>query len=193
MNCKRCGTPLNDSFRVCPGCALPNPNFKEGAQIPQQPRPNYTQSTYTPPTSSQPINNQPTVTGPVAAQNKPTNNSNGKGFSWGGIFFLAIIIVAIVFIVKSCNDSRLEGTWVANDGSSITFSDNDRGYITIDNTMSSDDILDFTYFIDGDELEIKTETTLFNNSKVERFEFEINGDTLELTDSTGEGLTFQKK
>ena len=54
--------------------------------------------------------------------------------------------------------------------------------------------MNFTYFVDGDELEIKTEETLYAYSTVVRFEFEIDGDTLVLTDlDSGISESFEKR
>lgn len=56
------------------------------------------------------------------------------------------------------------------------------------------DILNFTYYTDGDEIEMKTEYTLFHDSAVVRIKYKIQGNTLTLTETENyDSGTFYKK
>ena len=179
MQCKRCGKNVPLHSKVCPGCGLSNPNYvprpeeKPSASHSSTPRSTYSYSSTQPKSAPNPV--------PPQAQSASKPASTGEGSSFMKFLLLVAVVVGIFFLLKNCDSMRLKGTWVASDGSSITFTDKDSGYITARGTMSSQ-TLNFTYFVDGDELEIKTEDSLYAYSTVVRFEFEIDGDTLLLTD-----------
>ena len=197
MNCKRCGKNVPIHSKVCPECGLSNPNY-----VPRPEEKTTTYSSYNPRPASQPKaapNPRPTQAQraagsvPSRGQSPAKPASAGGGLSLKNILILAVIVIGIIFLVKSCDTLRLKGTWEASDGSSITFSDKDSGYLMIRGTMSSE-TMNFTYFVDGDELEIKTAGSLYAYSTVVRFEFEIDGSTLYLTDlDTGLTETFRKR
>ena len=134
-------------------------------------------------------NNSSGNTATVQQNDKPITAK--KKFSFKTLLVLALVIVAVIFLFNKCNAGKLKGKWVADDGSTITFSDSENGYISYG---SSSRTLDFTYFIDDDVVEIKTKTTLFTNSMIIRYEFEISGDTLTLKDlDNGQVETFRKE
>ena len=161
--------------------AAPNPKPSQPrSTAAPNPKPSQPKSTAAPnPKPTQPKSAPNPV--PPQAQSASKPASTGEGSSFMKFLLLVAVVVGIVFLLKNCDSMRLKGTWVASDGSSITFTDKDSGYITARGTMSSQ-TLNFTYFVDGDELEIKTEDSLYAYSMVVRFEFEIDGDTLLLTD-----------
>ena len=197
MNCKRCGKNVPIHSKVCPECGLSNLNY-----VPRPEEKSTTYSSYNPRPASQPkaaSDPRPTQARQAAGSVPPQGQSGAKPVSTGNgsslknFLILSAIVIGIIFLVKSCDTMRLKGTWVAGDGSSITFSDKDSGYLVIRGTMSSE-TMNFTYFVDGDELEIKTEDSLYAYSTVVRFEFEIDGSTLYLTDiETGLTETFRKR
>ena len=126
-------------------------------------------------------------------QNGGKPASAGSNSSLKNFLILAVVVIGIILLLKNCDTMRLKGTWEASDGSSITFSDKDSGYIVARGTMGSA-TMNFTYFVDGDELEIKTADSLYAYSTVVRFAFEIDGSTLYLTDlDSGLMETFRKK
>lgn len=208
MNCKRCGKNVPVHSKVCPGCGLDNPNYiprpeekptaysssatSTGSRSTYSYSSGKPKSTPTPnPKPSQPKSASNPV--PPQAQSAPKPASAGGSSSFVKFLLLAAVVAGIIFLLKNCDTMRLKGTWVASDGSSITFSDKDSGYITARGSMSSA-TMNFTYFVDGDELEIKTEDTLYAYSTVVRFEFEIDGDTLVLTDlDSGISESFEKR
>lgn len=110
---------------------------------------------------------------------------------------LVVVVLLIIVVVKHCSNERLKGTWTVAGGEySFTFTDKEKGYISYNGTVSysSDRTLDFTYHIDGDELVIKTETTLYSYSDVFRFTFEVSGDKLVLTEvESGDTEVFYKE
>lgn len=197
MNCKRCGKNVPIHSKVCPECGLSNLNY-----VPRPEEKPTTYSSYNPRPTSQPKaapNPRPTQAQQAAASVPPQGQSAvkpasaGSGSSLKNFLILAAIVIGIIFLMKSCDTMRLKGTWEASDGSSITFSDKDSGYLVIRGTMSSE-TMNFTYFVDGDELEIKTAGSLYAYSTVVRFEFEIDGNTLYLTDmDSGLTETFRKR
>ena len=198
MKCKRCGKNVPIHSKVCPECGLSNLNY-----VPRPEEKTTTYSSYNPRPASQPKaapNPRPASQPKAAPDPRPTQAqsgakpvSTGNGSSLKNFLILAAIVIGIIFLVKSCDTMRLKGTWVAGDGSSITFSDKDSGYLVIRGTMSSA-TMNFTYFVDGDELEIKTAGSLYSYSTVVRFAFEIDGSTLYLTDlDSGLTETFRKR
>lgn len=178
MNCERCGRNVPFRSKVCPNCGKANPNYREPAQehdTPPVQRPVnnvYTQSGYTQPSDPQ-GNTQSSAAKPAAP---------AKKISFKMILLLVVAVAAVIFLVKNGSGDRLKGTWVAADGSSITFSSSDTGYIFAESSMSSGFEADFTYFIDDDVIEIKTEDTLYAYSQVVRYRYSISGDQLTLTD-----------
>lgn len=128
----------------------------------------------------------------AAAQNQSETKpaSAGSNSSLKNFLILAIVVIGIIFLFKNCGAMRLKGTWEASDGSAITFSDKDSGYLVMPGTGT----MNFTYFVEGDELELKTSGSLYAYSVVVRYEFEIKGSTLYLTDlDTGLTGAFRKK
>lgn len=210
MNCKRCGKNVPIHSKVCPECGLSNLNYVPRPGERSTSYSSYSSRPTTPPKttpSSRPTtppkttpNPRPATQPKPAPDPKPTQGQSAAkpastrgGTSLKNILILAAIVIGIIFLLKNCDTMRLKGTWEASDGSSITFSDKDSGYIVARGTMSSA-TMNFTYFVDGDELEIKTEDSLYAYSTVVRFEFEIDGSTLYLTDiETGLTETFRKR
>lgn len=178
MKCERCGRNVPVRSKVCPNCGKDNPNY--------QPYTPPVQHAYTQNTSAA----QPTGT----ANSQPAAAASAKKSSIKTLLLLALVVIAVVFVVKKCSADRLVGTWVANDGSSITFSDSENGYLTDGSSMYSERTIDFTYFIDGDEVEIKTENSMYSYARAVRFEFEVSGSKLTLTDmDTDISETFYKE
>ena len=196
MQCERCGRNVPIRSKVCPNCGKDNPNY--------QPREGDTYGTYTPnpARTSSGYSNTQSNTQYNAQKNTQTNakpaapvKEEKSNSSFKSILILALLIIGVVFIVKKCGAEKLKGTWVSKeDGISITFSDKENGYFTIESSMSSDEIVDFTYFIEKDEVVIKTKETLYINSKSVRFEFKVSGGKLTLIDQdTGETAVFYKE
>lgn len=199
MNCKRCGASLVDGAKFCHSCGLENPivHWQKGnSDVMNDPSKQKVASS----SASQPVNYNATST--AKAQNySSANNTNGTmpvtnanvnnatapktatttatksgGSKFFGFLVVALIVAGIAYFVFG---GGLKGTWVADDGShTITFSDSSYGYFQL--LGYSDDIIDFTYFTDGNVLELKTTETLFMNSETERFEYKVKGKTLEL-------------
>lgn len=177
MNCKRCGRNVPIRSKVCPNCGLDNPEYQPLSQG------GTSQTSY-----SSPVNTQASGSAPKQASSASQTPAKEK-FSWKKILILAAIVVGIIFLVKSCGSMKLRGTWVANDGSSITFSDSKNGYIS-----DGRNTIDFTYMVDGDEVEIKTENSIYSYSKVIRYKFKVSGSKLTLTDTDyGTTEVFYKK
>lgn len=123
-------------------------------------------------------------------QNGGKPASAGSNSSLKNFLILAVVVIGIILLLKNCDTMRLKGTWEASDGSSITFSDKDSGYASFPGTGT----MDFTYFVEGDVIELKTEGSLYAYPVVVRWEFEIKGSTLHLTDlDTGLTEAFRKK
>jgi len=146
------------------------------------------------PTPSSTASNRTTVT----PKQKPVEQKSEKTkFTLMDFAIIAVVVIVIIFLVRSCDStSKLKGTWeMEEDGETVsfTFTDDKNGYITYDGRMASEQVLDFTYFISDDELVIKTKATLQNDSKTERFEFKITGETLKLTNEDGETIKLKKK
>lgn len=184
MTCKRCGRNVPVHSKVCPSCGLDNPNY--------QPR---QENTYEQPrqTTAQHYSQQQSRQS-APTQQKPA--ASGKGSPLKTIVLLAVAVVLVILLVRQCGPLRLKGTWVTADGYGFTFVDDSSGYIFHDGSTlnTSERSKDFTYHIDGDELEIKTEDTLYSYSDVMRFEFKISGDKLTLTEvETGESMVFYKE
>lgn len=202
MKCKRCGKNVPVHSKVCPNCGLANPDY---VPRPEERAPYSSRST-TPPRSEyssgstgqaqrapRPAQAQPAAA-PVPPQPAAKPASTEGGSTFVKFLLLVAVVVGIVFLLRNCDAMRLKGTWEASDGSSITFTDKDSGYISVSGMTIGDRNLDFTYIVDGDEIEIKTEDTLYAYSTVVRFEFEIDGDTLLLTDvDSGITETFRKR
>ena len=195
MKCKRCGKNVPIHSKVCPECGLSNPGY-----VPRPEEKSTTYSSYNPRPASQPKaapNPRPASQPKAAPDPRPPQGqsgakpvSTGNGSSLKNFLILAAIVIGIIFLVKSCDTMRLKGTWEASDGSSITFSDKDSGYASFPGVGT----MDFTYFVEGDELELKTEGSLYAYPVVVRWEFEIKGSTLYLTDlDTGLTETFRKR
>lgn len=192
MNCKRCGRNVPIHSKVCPSCGLDNPNW--------QPR---TESTYTPPSRQATHTQRSQSTNASYGQSSSQKTSatgyastSEKKLSWKPILIVAAVVILIVILANQCSGAnRLKGTWVMEDDSgAITFVDKESGYLTLYSSMSSENTKDFTYYVDGDELELKTETSLYSYADVMRFRFEISGDTLTLTEiESGESIDFIKK
>ena len=199
MNCKRCGRNVPIRSKVCPSCGLDNPNWQprpeETYRPPQQSRPQstYTQSTHTKQTAnSQPFYSQSVAQQPQAKAAAPSSNSKG---SWKTVALIAVVILAVILVAKNCFGNPLKGTWtMAGGGGAFTFVDDSTGYVSQDGSYSAAErTKDFTYVVEGNELEIKTETTLYSYGDVMRFTFEISGDKLTLTEiESGESMTFYK-
>ena len=215
MNCKRCGKNVPVHSKVCPECGLSNPYYvprpeapsehfgrsgatysDRGTTAPGSTQPTRPVQTKTAPKTNPNPNPRPTQAQQAAAAVPPQPQTPAKPASTGSdnsfvkFLLLVAVVIGIVFLLKNCDTIRLKGTWDAADGSgSITFSDKDSGYVTIGGRSQN-----FSYFVDGDEIEIKTVDTLYAYSNVVRFEFEIDGDTLWLTD-TDSGITegFKKR
>lgn len=197
MNCKRCGKNVPIHSKVCPECGLSNPGY-----VPRTEERPASYSSYSARPSSQPKstpNPRPTQAQQAAdsvqtqGQSGAKPASAGSGSSLKNFLILAAIVIGIIFLLKNCDTMRLKGTWEASDGSAITFSDKDSGYLVMPGTMGSQ-TMNFTYFVDGDELELKTAGSLYAYSVVVRYEFEIDGGTLYLTDlETGLTGAFRKK
>ena len=186
MNCTRCGRNVPIRSQFCPNCGLANPDYQPRSEDMEQTK------TYIPPVQSAPQPEKTTAQRYSQTQ-QPAPKKEGKKSPWKKLFLLALVVIAVVFVVKKCNAQQLQGTWVADDGSSITFSDSKNGYISVD-SIYSDDILEFTYFVDGDEVEIKTEDSLYSYSQTVRYKFKVSGSKLTLTEvDTGVSETFRKK
>lgn len=179
MNCERCGRNVPFRSKVCPNCGKANPNYREPEQ-----------ETYTPPVQ-RPVNNVYTQSG----YKQPANNQHhtqtttttttaapAKKFSFKTFVLLAVAVIVLIIVVKNGGGNRLKGTWVAADGSSITFASEDSGYLTAETATYNDAKIDFTYFIDDDIVEINTEATMYSYSQVVRFRFSVSGDQLTLTE-----------
>lgn len=190
MNCKRCGALIPKESKVCPNCGLDSPTvyWQKGDFTPQTPpkKPVNMNNEYVgihnkPSPSKQSNNSTPSL------DSEKKKKSSSTWLSW--MVIIAIIAGCVLFFT---NDARkLKGSWESEDGSyTITFSDGENGYLSSDDISYSysQSIINFTYFTDGNELEIKTEETLFQNSVVMRFEFEINGKEL-ITKEPGSAIT----
>lgn len=218
MNCKRCGKNVPVHSKVCPECGLSNPGYvprteekttsysSYSARPTSQPKTSPTYSSASRPktattfrSASQPKaapNPGPTQAQQAADAAKFQGQSGAKPASAGSnsslknFLILAAVVIGIILLLKNCDTMRLKGTWEASDGSSITFSDKDSGYASFPGVGT----MDFTYFVEGDELELKTEGSLYAYPVVVRWEFEIKGSTLYLTDlDTGLTEAFRKK
>lgn len=209
MTCKRCGKNVPVHSKVCPECGLSNPNYVPRPEERPTSYSSYSSRPTTPPKTAP--NPRPATQSKPAPGPKPTQAqqaagsvppqgqsaakpaSTGSGSSLKNFLILAAIVIGIIFLLKNCDTMRLKGTWEASDGSAITFSDKDSGYLVMPGTMGSQ-TMNFTYFVDGDELELKTAGSLYAYSVVVRYEFEIDGSTLYLTDlDTGLTETFRKR
>ena len=218
MNCKRCGKNVPVHSKVCPECGLSNPGYvprteekttsysSYSARPTSQPKTTTTYSSASKPkatttfsSASQPKaapNPGPTQAQQAAAAAKSQGQSGAKPASAGSnsslknLLILAVVVIGIIFLLKNCDTMRLKGTWEASDGTSITFLDKDSGYAYFPSTGT----MDFTYFVEGDVMELKTEGSLFAYPVVVRWEYEIKGSTLYLTDlDTGLTETLRKK
>ena len=218
MNCKRCGKNVPIHSKVCPECGLSNPAYvprteekttsysSYSARPTSQPKATPTYSSTSKPktattfgSASQPKaapNPGPTQAQQAADAAKSQGQNGGKPASAGSnsslknFLILAVVVIGIIFLLKNCDSVRLKGTWEASDGTSITFLDKDSGYAYFPSTGT----MDFTYFVEGDVMELKTEGSLFAYPVVVRWEYEIKGSTLYLTDlDTGLTETLRKK
>ena len=218
MNCKRCGKNVPVHSKVCPECGLSNPGYvprteekttsysSYSARPTSQPKTTTTYSSASKPkttttfsSASQPKaapNPGPTQAQQAADAEKSQGQSGAKPASAGSnsslknLLILAVVVIGIIFLLKNCDSVRLKGTWEASDGTSITFLDKDSGYAYFPSTGT----MDFTYFVEGDVMELKTEGSLFAYPVVVRWEYEIKGSTLYLTDlDTGLTETLRKK
>lgn len=207
MNCKRCGAPVSSGATTCPSCGLENPiaYWQKANNTTQQQTTQTAQSTsQTPPNSSASSTQQqqtaasfrqPQTSAP-AQKATTTTVQEKKSSPFKTILILAVIGLLIFGAIKLFGGGKLKGTWMSEDGSvSITFSDKDSGYFTYHKAMSSSQrTIDFTYFTEGDEIEIKTTATLYVNSKTERFEYKVSGKKLTLTEvDSGLSEVFTKK
>lgn len=213
MKCKRCGKNVPVHSKVCPGCGLDNPGYVPRPEERTAPHSSHStsagsrsttppksttppRSTYSSGSASQPKSGpRPAQAQPACAPVPPQSAAKpAEGSSFMKFLLLVAVVVGIVFLLRNCDTIRLKGTWEADDGSSITFSDKDSGYISVSGNTIGSRNLNFTYFVEGDEIELKTEDTLYAYSTVVRFEFEIDGDTLRLTDrDSGITQTFRKR
>ena len=188
MNCSRCGKNVPTHSKVCPNCGLDNPEY----------RPSPSAQTYTRPTPPVTPPSPPPASVPStpAPQNQSVPAPAKKGSLLKNLIYLAIVVAIIVFVAKSCFGNELKGTWETKDGDNtvtITFTDDESGYFTYDNRMNQRS-LNFTYIIEGDEIELKTADTPYNFSKVIHYRYSISGDTLSLTDlEHNETVEFKKK
>lgn len=210
MNCKRCGGQVSAGASFCPNCGLENPvaywqkNGNNAQQQTTQTTQNATQATPNPSVSSAQHTQQPQGTN-ASQQTQATSTSQKatttsvqekKSSPFKTILVIAVIGLLIFGAVKLFGGGNLKGTWMSQDGSvSITFSDKDSGYFTYHGAVSSSQrTIDFTYFTEGDEIEIKTTATLYVNSKSERFEYKVSGSKLTLTEvDSGISEVFNKK
>lgn len=184
MNCERCGRNVPIRSKVCPNCGKDNPNYVPRQEnIYERPAPqqtnagNPTTHTQAPKTATQ------TQTAPE------THSATSKKSSLTTVIFIAVVVIVAIFLFKQCSALKLKGTWESADGSSITFSDSKNGYISYGRQS-----INFTYFIDGDEVEIKTKDSLYSYSKVVRYKFSVSGSKLTLIDvDSGIKEVFYKK
>ena len=184
MNCERCGRNVPIRSKVCPNCGKANPNY-----VPQQ------ETVYERP-AAQRVNTGSTTTQTQApkatTQTQPAAGNNSaapKKVSLKTVIIIAVIVIAAIVLFKQCGVFQLRGTWEASDGSSITFSDSKNGYIT-----SGHQSVNFTYFVEGDEVEIKTANSIYSYSQVIRYRFSVSGNKLTLTDlDSGMKEIFYKK
>ncbi len=183
MNCKRCGALIPDDSKVCKNCGLESPtvywqksDFTNQTQS-KKPVNNGQGCTYRNPSPSK----QPNISKPSTPTVSEKKSNSSKWLCW--LVIISIIVGGVLFF---SNDARrLKGTWECEDGSyTITFSDGENGYLSSDDISYSysQSIINFTYYTEGNELEIKTEGTLFQNSVAMRFEFEIDGKKLMMTE-----------
>ena len=182
MKCERCGRNVPIRSKVCPNCGKDNPNYVPRREnIYEQP---VTRQTRTPP-PAQPTAGGTQTSAPVTPESKPApKKSNLKT-----LLIVAAIAIVVIIIITQSGPLRLKGTWEASDGSAITFSDSKNGYISVGRNS-----LNFTYFVEGDELELKTKDSIYSYSQVIRYEFKISGSTLTLTDlDDGMVEVFHKK
>lgn len=203
MNCKRCGTQVTANTNFCPNCGLENPvaywqqTSKPSQQQPTQNTQNVAQTP--PPPSPSPAQHTQQSTQATAPSQHTTATAvqPKKSSPFKTILVLAVIGLLIFGAVKLFSGGKLKGTWTSQDDSfSITFSDSDSGYFTYHGTTtsSSQRTIDFSYYTEGNEIEIKTEATLYYNSQTERFEYSVSGKTLTLTEvDSGTSEIFYKK
>lgn len=200
MYCKKCAAYVPENAKFCANCGLqdPTPYWQKNDTVrpqPQspfreQPKPNYQQQ---PIYKQQPSYQQrPQVQVKTQAQKLTELVKNKKKPIMAIVAVMAIVLIVAVIT----NGSNLKGTWKSEDGSySITFSDSTNGYIYDHGIVysSSDRLLNFTYDTEGKILVLKTESTLFTNATVARYEFDVNGNKLTLTDTdTGDTEIFYK-
>lgn len=199
MNCKRCGAPVLPDAKVCQSCGL-----KEPAPYWQKPNSSAQNAAKKPANSNVYQNSRPQNPQPKPEPGRQQQNASASApvkkaekSPWKKFAAIAAVALIIGCILFFSNDSvRIKGTWEYEDGSySITFSDDKNGYLSENGIVysSSQYLVNFTYYIDGDELELKTEETLFENSVVIRFEFDISGNKLVLKEiESGEMLIHYK-
>ncbi len=107
--------------------------------------------------------------------------------------FLVILAVAMAVMLVSCTMpwNSIVGTWVNQN--TVLGVVTETGYVfNEDGTGSRNVVLDvdFTYTVDGDSLTITYE--VLGIEYTEEYTFKISGNTLTLTDDSGDTTTFEK-